>query len=200
MYDAVIHINELATISRETKPKHQKINNIEKPNIMKKSLLTLLLIVFTSISFSQTKAKTKTATAESKITTKCTADISCSQKFGITETEREYTLTVIFDKTNLKFSTYDNPNPKAMNNYTITKKTDKYIVANNEEGNYAFFDIKKKQFYNIDYYMNRYITAGYGSETSVVKQTVLKMMETLKSGSTQKDVIQNLIKQSEYDF
>lgn len=159
-----------------------------------------MLIAFTSISFSQTRTKSKTTASETKVTAKCSTNISCSQKFGITETEEEYTLTVVYGKTNLKFTTHDNPSLKAMNNYVITKKTDKYIVANNEEGNYAFFDIKKKQFYNIDYYMNRYITAGYGSETSVIRQNILKMMEILNNGSTQKDVVKHLIKQSEYDF
>lgn len=48
--------------------------------------------------------------------------------------------------------------------------------------------------------MSRYSTAGYGSGYSEVKQTVVKMMDLLKEGSTQKDVIQHLVKQSEYDF
>jgi hypothetical protein len=156
---------------------------------MRNLLFAFLLLIFTSISFSQTKA-----------TIKCSADISCSQKNGTTLIEREYTLTVIFDNKEIKFTTHDNQSEKGMNKYDVTKKTEKYIVASNKEGNYAFYNIKKKQFYYIDYYMNRYISAGYGSQTSEVKQNVEKMIELLKSGSTQKDVIQDLIKQAEYDF
>ena len=168
---------------------------------MRNLIFTILFFAFTTISFSQTKAKsaTKNITATT-VTTKCTADISCSQKFGITVTERQYTLTVIFDNKEIKFTTYDNASQKGMNTYSITKKTEKYIVASNSEGNYAFYNIKKKQLYYIDYYMSRYITAGYGSETSEIKHNVETMMELLKHGNTQKDVIQSLIKQAEYDF
>ncbi|HRB71174.1 hypothetical protein [Flavobacterium sp. WV_118_3] len=164
-----------------------------------KNILLIFLLVFTSFCFSQ-KLNSKVKSIETKVTAKCNANISCSQKHGMTEIPRDYTLTVVYDKENLKFTTYNNPSLKGMNNYRITKKTDKYVVGSNEEGNYAFFDIKKKQLYNIDYFMSRYITAGYGAETSEIKQNVLKMMDILKNGSSQKDVIQHLIKQSEYDF
>ena len=48
--------------------------------------------------------------------------------------------------------------------------------------------------------MNRFLTAAYGAETTEIQKNAEKMMELLKSGSTQKDVIQDLIKQAEYDF
>ena len=172
---------------------------------MRNLIFTILIFAFSTFTYSQTKAKakakstTKIATATTA-TTKCTAEISCSQKYGVTVTEREYTLTVIFDNKEIKFTTYENSSQKGMNTYIVTKKTEKYIVASNSEGNYAFYNIKKKQIYYIDYYMSRYITAGYGSETSEIKQNVEKMMELLKNGNTQKDVIQSLIKQAEYDF
>lgn len=173
---------------------------------MKKRILTFLFLSLTLVSFSQTKAKikaksTKTITKiNTKAETKCTAEISFSQKFGVTITEREYLLTVIFDDKEIKFSTHENPVEKAMNSYNVTKKTEKYVVAVNKEGNYSFYNIKKKQFYYIDYYLSRYITASYGSETTEIQKTAEKMMELLKSGSSQKDVIQDLIKQAEYDF
>ncbi|GEM_PF-1639628 len=164
-----------------------------------KNLLLSFLLVFTSFCFSQ-KSNVKIKSIETKITAKCNTEISCSQKNGITEMPRDYTLTVLYDKENLKFTTRDNPTLKGMNNYIITKKTNKYVIGSDQEGNYAFFDIKKKQFYYIDYFMSRYITAGYGAETSVIKQNVLKMMDILKDSSSQKDAIQHLIKQVEYDF
>ena len=171
---------------------------------MKNLIFTILFLTLSSVSFSQTKTKAKAKSTKTivsvKVETKCTAEIGCSQKFGATVYDREYLLTVIYDNKEIKFSTKENPIETVMNKYTITKKTEKYIVASNEEGNYAFYNIKKKQFYYIDYYMSRYITAGYGSETSEIKQNVEKMMELLKKENTQKDVIQNLIKQAEYDF
>jgi hypothetical protein len=167
---------------------------------MKNLILAFLLFTLPSISFSQTKTTKTITNATKKEETKCTAEISCSQKFGVTVTEREYILTVIFDNKEIKFSTSKNPIEKTMNNYTVTKKTEKYAVAVNKEGNYAFYNIKKKQFYYIDYYLNRYLTASYGSETTEIQKTAEKMMELLKSGSSQKDVIQDLIKQAEYDF
>ncbi|UUC44583.1 hypothetical protein [Flavobacterium cerinum] len=162
---------------------------------MKNALLSFLL-VFTSFCFSQ-KSNVKVNSLETKLTAKCNTEISCSQKFGITEIPRDYTLTVIFDKENLKFTTRDNPILKGMNNYVVTKRTDKYVIGSNVEGNFAFFDIKKKQFYYIDYFMSRYITAGYGAETSEIKQNVLKIMDILNDSSSQKDAIQYLIKQAE---
>ena len=165
-------------------------------------IINILFFAFTTITYSQTKANTKTTvkTNTTTATTKCTAEISCSQKYGVTVTEREYTLTVIFDNKEIKFTTYENASQKGMNTYNVTKKTEKYIVASNSEGNYAFYNIKKKQFYNIDYYMNRFLTAAYGAETTEIQKNAEKMMELLKSGNTQKDVIQDLIKQAEYDF
>jgi len=38
------------------------------------------------------------------------------------------------------------------------------------------------------------LTTGYGHGYSEVKQVVIKMMDLLKEGSTQKDVIQHLVK------
>ncbi|MDR6967631.1 hypothetical protein J2X31_001643 [Flavobacterium arsenatis] len=170
---------------------------------MKNILFTFFLLSVTAISFSQTKAKSKTVKTVVAVKDEmknCTADISCSQKFGTTVTEREYILTVIYDDSTIKFSTSKNPIEKTMNNYDVTKKTEKYVVAVNKEGNYAFYNIKKKQFYYIDYYLNRYLTASYGSETTEIQKTAEKMMELLKKGNSQKDVIQDLIKQVEYDF
>ena len=89
---------------------------------MRNLIFTILFFVFTTITYSQTKAKTNTTTA----TTKCTAEISCSQKYGVTLTEREYTLTVIFDNKEIKFTTYENASQKGMNTYIVTKKTEKY--------------------------------------------------------------------------
>lgn len=160
-----------------------------KPQIFKQLVFNCLFLIVTTVTFSQTT-----------VTSKCTADVSCSQKYGITLTEREYTLTVFYDKSNLKFTTGNAVTFPALNTFSITKKTDKYVVGTNSEGNYGFLDIKRKQFYNIDYYMNRYLTAGYGSQTTEIKETALKMMEILKKGGSQKDVIQELIKQAEYDF
>lgn len=160
-----------------------------KPQIFKQLFFNCLFLIVTTATFSQTT-----------VTSKCTADVSCSQKYGITLTEREYTLTVFYDKSNLKFTTGNAVTFPALNTFSITKKTDKYVVGTNSEGNYGFLDIRRKQFYNIDYYMNRYLTAGYGSQTTEVKETTLKMMEILKKGGSQKDVVQELIKQAEYDF
>ncbi len=87
-----------------------------------------------------------------------------------------------------------------ISNLTFGQKTEKYIIEKNPEENYSFYDIKKKQFFYIDYYMNRYMTAGYGSGSNEIKQAVLKMMEMLKNGKSQKDVIQYLIEQTKYDF
>lgn len=156
---------------------------------MKKIFFTGVFILLVALSYSQTK-----------VTTNCKTQVSCSQKNGTTIIDGEYTLTVIYDNKEIKFTTYNNPNEKGMNKFSITKKTDDYIIATNNEGNYSFFNIKKKQFYYIDYFMNRFMTAGYGSQNNEIKQTTEKMIELLKSGSTQKDVIQYLIKQSEYDF
>jgi hypothetical protein len=86
-----------------------------------------------------------------------------------------------------------------MESYSVAKKTEKYVIVESG-GNYAFLNIKEKQFYYIGYFMSRYITAGYGPGYSEVEQNVVRMMDIPKEGSTQKDVIQHLIKQTEYDF
>ena len=48
--------------------------------------------------------------------------------------------------------------------------------------------------------MKRYLTAGLGSENVEIKQNTLKIMSILKKGNSQKDAVQFLIKQTEYDF
>lgn len=152
---------------------------------MKKSLFFLAFIVTANFAISQTT-----------VTAPFTAKLTNSQKYGLDIIEGDYVLTVIYDDETLKFNTSEG---QTMEAYTVAKKTDKYVIGESG-GNYAFFNIKKKQFYYIDYFMSRYTTAGYGPGYSEVKQTVVKMMDLLKEGSTQKDVIQHLVKQSEYDF
>lgn len=125
---------------------------------MKKLLLIYLLLAITDLSFSQTT-----------ITSKCKTDFSCSQKYGITATEREYTLTVVYDKDNLKFTTGNAITFSPLTTFSITKKPDKYIVGTNSENNYGFFDIRRKQFYNIDYYLSRYLTMGYGGIANKIR-------------------------------
>lgn len=153
---------------------------------MRKILIVITICLITNMTFGQ---KTEKINGNTKF--------SCSQKNGLTETKSDYFLTVSYDSENLKFSTTEK---QRMTSYSTAKKTEKYVIGKNAEGNYSFFDIKKKQFYYIDYYMSRYMTAGYGSGSSEIKQAVLKMMEMLKSGKSQKDVIQYLIDQTKYDF
>ena len=152
---------------------------------MKKILFILVLTFIGNFVIGQT------------VVTEFKAKVSCSQKYGLSTAGGDYVLTVVIDETTMKFNT---SKEQAMTSYTIGKKTDKYVIGTDASNNYAFYDIKKKQFYYIDYFMSRYSTAGYGSGYSTIKQTVLKMMDLLKNGSTQKDVIQHLIKQAEYDF
>lgn len=115
----------------------------------------------------------------------------------MTPTEMDYTLSVEFDDSSMKFSTKEG---STSTSYNIAKQTEKYVIGKNEDGNYSFFDIKNKEFYSIDFYMIRYLTAGYGSDNSQVEQTTQNMMKILKQGKTQKDVVQHLIKQTDYDF
>lgn len=152
---------------------------------MKKSLILILFITTANFVFAQTT-----------VTAPFTAKLTNSQKYGLDIMEGEFVLTVTYDDQNLKFNTREG---QTMESYAVAKKTDKYVIGE-LGGNYAFFNIKKKQFYYIDYFMSRYTTAGYGPGYSEVKQTLIKMMDLLKEGSSQKDVIQDLVKQSEYDF
>jgi hypothetical protein len=152
---------------------------------MKKSLLIAISILIGSFAFSQTTVKSDFR-----------VKLNCSQKYGLTTTGGDFVLTVSYDENSIKFNTSEG---QSMDSYDVAKKTDKYVIGNTG-GNYCFYDIKKKQFYYIDYFMSRYFTAGYGPDYSEVKQTVLKMMDLLKDGKTQKDVIQHLITQTEFDF
>lgn len=111
---------------------------------MKKSILVSIFALFSFLSFSQTVVKERFL-----------ATLSCSQKYGLTVTEGDFILTVTFDDDTIKFSTSEGQD---MTSYNITKKTDKYVVGKDISGNYSFFNIKKKQFFFIDYFMSRYMT------------------------------------------
>lgn len=141
---------------------------------MKKSLILIVFITTANFVFAQTT-----------VTAPFTAKLTNSQKYGLDIIEGEFVLTVTYDDENLKFNTREG---QTMESYAVAKKTDKYIIGE-LGGNYAFFNIKKKQFYYIDYFMSRYTTAGYGPGYSEVKQTVIKMMDLLKEDASQKDVI-----------
>ncbi len=153
---------------------------------MKKLLFVALLTLISNSLF-----------AQKIVSTNGTEYYSCSQKNGMTSISGDYKLTVQYDDKELGFNASGG---QRMTSFSTVKKTDEYVIGQNGEGNYAFFDITKKQFYYIDYYMNRYMTAGYGSGSNEIKQTVLQMMEMLKNGKSQKDVIQYLIEQTKYDF
>jgi len=152
---------------------------------MKKILFILTICLFSNLTFGQ---KIEKINGDTKF--------SCSQKYGLTETKNDYVLTVSYDSEKLNFNT---ALKQRMTSYSVAKKTEKYVIGKNSEENYSFYDVKKKQFYYIDYY-KRYMTAGYGSGSTEIKLTVLKMMEILKNGKSQKDVIQYLINQTKYDF
>tara|TARA_R110002012_G_scaffold67823_1_gene176504 strand:- start:2728 stop:2991 length:264 start_codon:yes stop_codon:yes gene_type:complete len=87
-----------------------------------------------------------------------------------------------------------------MSSFETIKKTNDYVIGKSFQGNYLFFDINNEQLYYIDFFMNRYMTAGYGKGGNEIKQKVLKMMAMLKKGQSQKDVVKYLIEQSKYDF
>ena len=152
---------------------------------MKNTLLVISLILTTIVS------------AQTVVTTPLKWKHTCSQKFGISSTEESYNLIVSYTNENISFKTRESQNGSS---YNIAKKTAKYIIGKTSEGNYLFYDIKRKQLFYIDYFMSRYTTAGYGSPSQETKQKVLKMMEILKDKKSQKDVIQYLITQSEFDF
>ncbi len=137
------------------------------------------------------------AYAQQTVKTKLTAKYSYSQKFGLSETETNSFMTVVFDTKKLKYKTHKG---QVFTNLIVVKKTKKYVVCKNQEGNYSFYDIKHKQLYYIDYYRKRYLVGGFGSDNTSIKANLNKMMTMFNKGETQKDVVQFLIKQSEYDF
>jgi len=138
-----------------------------------------------------------TVMAQKVVTTPMKIKYSCSQKYGLTPVEEDYNLIVNYTDQSITFKTRKEQQAAK---YNVAKKTSKYIIGKNEDGNYMFYDINKKQLFYIDYFMSRYTTSGYGTDSADTKQKVLKMMEMLKSSKTQKDVIAYLVKQSEYDF
>lgn len=152
---------------------------------MKKIIFILSICLFTSQAFSQ---KTITIKGDTKF--------SCSEKYGLNQIKNDYILSVVYTTHQIKFNT---AKKQRMVSYDTVKSTDKFIIGKNADGNYLFYNIKSKQLFYIDYY-KRYITAGYGKDNATLKQTVLKMMEMLKNGKSQKDVIQHLIEQTKYDF
>lgn len=99
---------------------------------MKKIFIIATILFIGNLTFAQTK-----------ITASGTEYYSCSQKNGMTSVPGNYTLTVEYDDNQLGFNTNGG---ERMTSYSTVKKTDKYVIGQNEEGNYAFFDIAKKQF------------------------------------------------------
>ena len=152
---------------------------------MKKLLLLISVVFISYFSYSQ-----------EHISINGTAKFSCSQKNGINTRYGDYVLNVIIEKEVIKFNTSETQSYQL---YSISKKTDKYIIGE-DGGDYCFYDVLEKRLYNIDYFMSRYITSGYGSGNSEIKEVTLNMMDLLKKGKTQKDVIRHLITQVEYDF
>ncbi|MBQ0734945.1 hypothetical protein [Aquimarina celericrescens] len=149
-------------------------------------LSIIILVSFTGLIYGQKKVKIPNA-----------VNYVMSQKNGVTASDLNYNITVTYDTTTLTYRLREN---SALNKNSVTKKTDRYVIAKNRYGNYTFFDIKKKQLYSIDYYKSRYILAGYGQSKDDIKQVISEMMKKFIKGESQKDVIQHLIKQTEYDF
>lgn len=151
-----------------------------------KKLSIIFTLFITTLSFSQTVIKTEYK-----------GKVSCSQKYGITITEGDFTLFVSYTDEEISFKTTET---QPYTSYILVKQTDKYIIGKNKGENYCFYDKTKKKFFYIDYFMSRYMVGGHGAGYSNNKETVLKMMSMLKDSKTQKDVIAHLISQTEYDF
>ena len=152
---------------------------------MKKIIISLLIAMYGFMGISQDTLRIEGS-----------SKLSNSQKYGITITEGTITLNIVETPTTLSYNTREG---QSMTNLTVKKSTDTFTISESG-GNYSFYDKKKKQLYVIDYFMSRYSVSSYGIGYSEIKQTNIKMMDMLKSGSTQKDVIQFLVKQTEYDF
>jgi predicted peptidase len=135
--------------------------------------------------------------AQKTVTKEFKTEFVYSQIHGLEEKDGDYILTVIYDNVILKFNTLKD---ETMSEYAVVKKTDRYVIGKNNNGNYAFFDIKMKQIYLVMYVSDRFITAGFGAEYSEIKQNIIQMMKLLKDGKSQKDAIQHLIKQTEYEY
>ena len=152
-----------------------------KLKFMNKTLFVLIIYLINNLIFGQNVEKINGNMM-----------FGCGEKIGLTETEKSYILTISYDSKELKYNINENP----MTTYSVIKKTDEYIVGKDGEGNHSFYSIKKRQFYFISNFMKIYITAGYGSENSEIKQTVLEMMEMLKNRKNEKNVIEFLIKEN----
>lgn len=152
---------------------------------MKKIIISLLIATYGFMGMSQDTLRIEGS-----------SKLSNSQKYGITITEETITLNIVETPTTFSYNTRKG---QSMTHFTVKKVTDTYTISESG-GNYSFYDKKNKQLYVIDYFMSRYSVSSYGIGYSEIKQTNIKMMDMLKSGSTQKDVIQFLVKQTEYDF
>jgi hypothetical protein len=127
---------------------------------------------------------------------KVPATISISEKHGSTIINEKTTLQIVTSKSIFSYRSHENQN---MAICTIRKEIDTYIISD-INGNYHFYDKKNRRLYTMDYFIGRYIVGGYGAGYSKVKAETEIIMKMLKDGKTQKDVIQHLIKQTEYDY
>lgn len=124
-----------------------------------------------------------------------------SQKFGFNPVE-EVTFTYKISGDTLFYTSRENtPKNLSANKIFLTKKTDRYLIGKAAfTDGYCFFDLKTKQLFVLDFYLNRYSVTSYGNNYSLLKQTLDSIAKKLSSGETQKDVMSFLISQTEHDF
>lgn len=135
--------------------------------------------------------------AQETIKTPFQGKVSYSQKYGLSVDEGDHVLTVTYTEDSLHYNTREG---QMMTNLAVAKKTDKYIICKDISDNYSFYDLTQKQLYAIDYFMSRYTVMGYGPKYTSIKQTVSQMMDKIKEGKSQKEVIKYLADQADYDF
>jgi len=136
------------------------------------------------------------AYTQQKIEIQSQASIDISQKHGRTISDKPYTLEIFIQNDTFSYRTRTNQD---LSRSIIKKRTEKYFVSENSYG-YSFFDVINERLFTIMYFNSRYFVSAYGKGYSAMKETSNKMMEMLKNGKSQRDVVNYLVEQAEYDF
>ena len=123
--------------------------------------------------------------------------VEFDQEYGLHIEKGDFLMKVAFDEDTLWWQSDKN---LPMDASPILQQSDKYVMAQSNDGTYVFFDTKDKRLFYLIQWESFYTAFGIGTGSFALQEIVDHMMYRLINGQSKYDVMSFLIEQSSYEF
>ena len=123
--------------------------------------------------------------------------VEFDQEYGLHIEKGDFLMKVAFDEDTLWWQSDKN---LPMDASPILQQSDKYVMAQSNDGTYVFFDTREKRLFYLIQWESFHTAFGIGFGSFALQEIVDHMMYRLVNGQSKYDVMSFLIEQSSYEF